>query len=434
MPTVPYSAYLNLINNPRCGFTGGTGPSGPTGPTGPVGPQGNSSGLELYFYTEDVSSLPYSPQPAANVRKGTNYTMQTSSGAVVTNPLQSTYTGYYAWMTKAYPFNTTPNAYPTYQQTIPETDATPTNIAYKNIGNVLCEFNYPLTGKSSIPSGSWSFAVNIYSWDPTVTPTTSQVTIPAWFYVGVFYKNTATLQYTLISATDPQRLIGITNDLSNDNPYTFSVNIPNTVPVVNQTDEVWVQFVVSATNPTTGAPYFFSVNQQIEFWTEGSSISHVITSLSTQAGPTGATGATGATGPTGPAGTNGTNGTIGPTGPTYVPSVIYTSPTQTTGLFQLAWPSIIGSNGSGLYLVSVRPDAFYTAGEADFGGTVSSVYQWNGTTPVNGLLIGGSYVDNGSGKNTKTTAFYDTVLSVWALKVTASATSFVVQVTKIANF
>jgi len=48
MSTVPYSAYLNMMQNPRCpGPTGppgppGTGSTGDTGATGPTGPNGNN--------------------------------------------------------------------------------------------------------------------------------------------------------------------------------------------------------------------------------------------------------------------------------------------------------------------------------------------------------------------------------------------------------
>lgn len=305
MPTIPYSAYLNLIQNPRCGFTGGTGPTGPTGPVGPAGPQGTSSGLELYFYTEDTPSPtppPYAPQPNANIEQGSGYRMELTPGAgpttppgnaITTPPANTGKAGYYAWMTNA-GFQSTVASYPTQGVHVSST-------VFGNIGNVLCQFPYPLTGKGSIPAGSWSFAVTLFSWDPQAVTAT---TIPAWIYAGVFYYNAASATYTLISNSGPSSLVPITNPYSSTTPYTFSVNVPQTTVIADPANDlVYVQFVVSNLT-SSGSSYSFGATQQIEFWTEGVYTSQVVTSIS-------GAGGTGATGPTGP---TGLPGAIGPTG------------------------------------------------------------------------------------------------------------------------
>lgn len=320
MPTIPYSAYLNLINNPRCGFTGGTGPTGPTGPVGPAGPQGTSSGLELYFYTEDPTSL-NPPQPAAGTRYASGYTMQTVPGAgpglPPGNPVQPTLNGYYSVFTVA-SYQSSPGTYPTLST--PPFNQT----AFNGIDNVLCEFPYPLTGKGSIPVGSWTFAVSIFSWDGT-NPTT----IPAYVFTNVYYWKASTGLYQLISSTGPSTRIPITKTYTDNTPYVFSVNVPTTVVIDDPSnDRVWVQFVVSALDGL-GNPYIWSTNQRVEFWTEGDFTSQVVTSIS-GAGGTGATGPTGLPGATGPTGDQGPTGAdfafTGPTG-----SVLFYDGTSVTG-------------------------------------------------------------------------------------------------------
>lgn len=458
MPTIPYSQYLNFIQNPRCGFTGTTGPTGPTGPNGPQGPQGISSGLELYFYTEQSGSA-YPNQPDADINgkatQSAQFTMQTVPGVgppggnrIPPPDINNGENGYYAWMTTLAP---SPPAYPTYGQ------APITQNAFNNIGNVLCQFSYPLTGKASIPSGSWNFSINMYSY-ATSAPT---IAITAWIYVGIFYYNFANSTYKLISFTDPTRLIPINNDYqSSDDPYNFSVNLPATTSVSDPTnDAVWVQFIVSNVNGSGGA-YTFQPTQQIEFWTEGSSISQVTTTISTQAGPTGQKGETGptgqrgSTGPTGqrgPAGFNGAmgpTGVTGPTGPTLLPTLIWTSPIydeatkvgNLTPNITIKWSDITGASGNGLYLVSLRPDAYNTANKINYGNSVSSVFTYRGGN----LLTGGAYsigtplvsnsVPPGSGSFTnlcQISPFYDgTNLGIYA---TSNNTSFVIDVFKLAS-
>lgn len=324
MPTVPYSQYLNFINNPRCGFTGGTGATGPTGPAGPAGPQGISSGLELYFYTEDPGSL-NPPQPAAGTRYASGYIMQTVPGAgpggvPPGNPVQPTLNGYYSVFT-AGSYQSSPGAYPTLST--PPFDQN----AFNGIDNVLCEFPYPLTGKGSIPAGSWNFAVSIFSWDGT-NPTT----IPAYVFTNVYYWKASTGRYQLISSTGPSTRISITKTYTDDTPYIFSVNVPTTIVIDNPAnDKVWVQFVVSALDGV-GNTYIWTTNQRVEFWTEGDFTSQVVTSIS-QAGGTGPTGLPGATGPTGLPGATGLQGPTGAdfafTGPTG--AVLFYNGTSVTG-------------------------------------------------------------------------------------------------------
>jgi hypothetical protein len=319
MPSVTYSQYLNLINNPRCGFTGTAGPSGPTGPTGPAGPPGISSGLELYFYTESNIG-PTVPQPQPNVDFVNGFfVMRTFPGSgpglPPGNPLQSTKNGYFASFTNT-KFVPNPGAYPTYSSTL-------TSLQYSQLDNVLAQFNYPLTGINVIPAGSWTFSVSLYSWN-TSTP----ATIPAYVFANIYYYNSNANTYKLISNTGVDTRIGITNSYSLNVPYIFTVNIPNPQHVTTPANDfIYVQFVVSAKDASDGQ-YNFSTNQQVEFWTEGEFVSQVVTSISQAgytggAGPTGPTGVQGPTGLQGPTGIQGATGLQGPTGADFA----FTGPT-----------------------------------------------------------------------------------------------------------
>ena len=170
----------------------------------------------------------------------------------------------------------------------------------------LATFNLPLTGKFTIPAGSWVFSNNIYSYT-TITPTT---TIPFNMYITISLYTVSTSTKTLIGG-DLKRFYSINNPLATDDtPYINNVVIPQTYTVNNPSvDYLIVEFYVQE-------KYTFSSGQLIEFWSEGDSISQVVTTFSPQSGPTGPTGPTGFTGPQGPTGTTGPTGFTGPQGPT----------------------------------------------------------------------------------------------------------------------
>jgi microcystin-dependent protein len=156
---------------------------------------------------------------------------------------------------------------------------------------------------TAIPPGSWTFSFNAYSFltaDPTVA-------VPIKMYVDV-YK----------ISHSPGNIIGDTHlravDISGltDTPYRITFQIEDALNIL-PSDTIHVNFMCSYANPGT----------TVQFWTEGDSISQVITTFAPQSGPsgppgeTGPTGLTGETGPAGPPGlpgVDGTNGTLIPTG------------------------------------------------------------------------------------------------------------------------
>jgi microcystin-dependent protein len=299
MPTQrnSYSLWLAAQQNPQCPKPGPTGPSGlpgsngstgATGPMGPAGINGLTTGLIYYFYTEQPGST-YSPQPNVNNYGPTGFSMQTipgvGPGLPPGNPnfTYNAFNGYLAFMNQA--------GYTANGGTGPARLAT---------------FNLSLTGKFTIPAGSWIFSNNIYSYT-TVTPTT---TIPFNMYITISLYTVSTSTKTLIGG-DLKRTYSINNALTTDDtPYINNVVIPQTYTVNNPSvDYLIVEFYVQEN-------YTFSSGQLIEFWSEGDSISQVVTTFSPQSGPTGPTGPTGFTGPQGPTGTTGPTGFTGPQGPT----------------------------------------------------------------------------------------------------------------------
>jgi hypothetical protein len=155
-------------------------------------------------------------------------------------------------------------------------------------------------------------------------------------YAEIWAKTNNNAVDTMI-ASNIERPISISKNLFDHTPYTFSITIPSafTLPTPSQ-DYVYVKFYISSSG--------FSAGQNLEFWTDGDSISQVITTFATQpgntgsTGPTGPTGSTGATGPTGQpgqlgpqgqAGSQGIQGATGSTGTTGATGT--TGPTGTTG-------------------------------------------------------------------------------------------------------
>ena len=325
--TNSYSLWLAAQQNPICPKPGPTGPSGlpgsngSTGATGPIGPAGQNgltTGLIYYFYTEQPGST-YSPQPNVNNYGPTGFSMQTipgvGPGLPPGNPnlTYNAFNGYLAFMNQA---------------------------GYIPIGGTgparLATFNLPLTGKFTIPAGSWVFSNNIYSYT-TVTPTT---TIPFNMYITISLYTVSTSTKTLIGG-DLKRIYSINNPLATDDtPYINNVVIPQTYTVNNPSvDYLIVEFYVQES-------YSFASGQLIEFWSEGDSISQVVTTFSPQSGPTGPTGPTGFTGPQGP------TGPTGPTGPNIPPGTItmFGGVSPPTGWLFCDGSSVLSTTYPDLYL------------------------------------------------------------------------------------
>jgi hypothetical protein len=293
------SAFLRFQQNPRCaGPAGPPGPDGPTGSTGPDGPSGLTTGLEYFFYTESNSAT-YAPQPNVNFFGPAGFRMSTISGQGPVNgsnpnPVYSAYNGYLAFMNQAgYALN----------------GGSVTNPAN------LASFTLPLTGKYVVPRGNWLFTNNIYSY---VQGTIA--TIPFNMYITISAFTVSTSTKTLIGGSK-NRNFAINNPLSTDDtPYILSVSLPNTFTVDNpSTDYLIIEFFVEEN-------YNFVANQVIEFWSEGNSLSQVVTTFSPQSGPTGSQGPTGNPGPPGSTGSPGPSGSTGARGATG-----YTGPTGPTG-------------------------------------------------------------------------------------------------------
>lgn len=282
---VSYSDYLNLIQNPRCGFTGATGPAGsngsngvtgatgPTGPTGPAGQDGFAIGANYYF------SL------GANQTGATG----TPAGGAISSVVPPV-------------VGINPAYVGPYQGNFVQTIGDGTN--NKLIGRFTSQVGNP--GTTNIPAGPWTFYNNIYCFpgptgsQPWANPTVG--TTGASVYVKSY----------VVGSTGATNFIDTSNrDISipglSDNPVVIPYNVPVPVSISNpSTDYLLVEYY--ANNVPTGSV--------CELWTQGDSIGYVATTLPSVNGVTGSTGPQGPQGPPGPAGNPGTTGSIGPTGPT----------------------------------------------------------------------------------------------------------------------
>jgi hypothetical protein len=362
-----YSLWLAAQQNPICPTPGPTGPTGTsgatgtTGATGPAGQNGLTTGLIYYFYTEQPGST-YSPQPNVNNYGPAGFSMLTIPGVGPgnnPNPIYNAFNGYLAFMNQG---GYTANGGGT---------TTPAH---------LCTFNLPLTGKFTIPAGSWVFSNNIYSYT-TVTPST---TIPFNMYITISLYTVATSTKTLIGG-DLKRIYSINNPLTTDDtPYINNVVISQTYTVNNPLlDYLIIEFYVQEN-------YTFSSGQLIEFWSEGDSVSQVVTTFSPQSGPTGAQGPTGGqgnTGAQGPTGSPGTNGVTGPTGSQGQKGDTGASASIAGTSQRLAWFSSTNNLTSGPGLFSIDGNTlFLTNGNLIVNGDASN----NPYLSVNGNIIWGS--------------------------------------------
>jgi hypothetical protein len=280
-----WTAQQNIVTT-LCGTTGSEGPVGPQGPTGEPGTPGQngfSSGLIYYFHAQN----PTSTQPALG------YTGPYSTNTVINNAPEnpnypgSGYLGYYSYIN-------------------PVAGSTGALL----LGRFQTSPGDP--GVPFIPSGSWNFSVEVYSF---IKPyTTSSRTIPVGLYANLSL-------YTLAGITGlaSSPLIQIDNPYAADNsPYNFNIQLPGSVTLNNPASDYFLVdfFTVPGLNQGwTGFTGAAGVTGQIEFWTDGNSVSQVVTTLSPGVGPTGATGSTGSQGPTGISGPQGPIGPLGPIGP-----------------------------------------------------------------------------------------------------------------------
>jgi len=272
-----------------CGSTGSQGPAGPAGPTGTPGTPGTpgtngfSSGKIYYFHAQN----PTSTQPALG------YTGPFSASAIINNAPEnpnypgSGYLGYFSYIN--------PVAGTTGPFFLGRFETSPGD-----------------PGVSVIPVGSWSFSIEVYSF---IKPySLSSKTIPVGLYANLLLH---TLGGDTGIASSP--LIQINNPLAGDNtPYNFNIQVPSAVTLNNPlTDYFLVDFyTVPALNQGwTGFTGGVGTTGQIEFWTDGNSVSQVVTTLSPGQGPTGAQGPTGKIGPTGTTGYTGRSGPTGAQGP-----------------------------------------------------------------------------------------------------------------------
>lgn len=265
------SQYLSQSKLVTC--PGPTGPAGPGGPTGPMGPPGYSTGLIYYFklghqFSTGTVSGPQSGYPLAFTTDQIPPAYPTSP-----NPIYNAYYGYYT------------------QKDLPAA----------SINNLIGQFiGYAPTGVTAIPPGAWSFSFNAYSF---LTANDGMPVSTSKMYVVVYKTASNGTNNTPIGSTI-NRPITINN--ITDTPYTIAFEIPTAISIMS-TDKIYVEFYLSTVTNGTST----------QFWTEGDSVSQVITTFAPQSGPSGppgATGATGLSGQTGPTGPPGINGTVMPTG------------------------------------------------------------------------------------------------------------------------
>lgn len=328
MPFLSASQYLT--NTKLQGCPGASGASGPTGATGPQGPPGATSGLVYYFKAEQSGSA-NPPQPDLNYvgdpgRSQTFYMTTSPSFPGSVNPVQTSYYGYYSHIDGSY--GTQPFLLAQFRTTA---------------GN---------PGVPLIPAGIWTFSFNAYSWTPlSGVSTVTGVSLYVELWGNINGSNVKI-------ASSVNRTIEINKALTDDTAYVINLGVPATTLTTPANDYIYVKFYVTKSGG-------FSSGQEVEFWTEGDSISQVITTLSANNGTTGATGPhgasgasgpTGATGPAGPSGgqggqgvtgPQGPQGDTGPTGPVAVPETAlvltqdigysYVSPVDKTGAG--AWPT-----------------------------------------------------------------------------------------------
>lgn len=377
MPFLSASQYTAQARSLSCGSTGA---QGPTGPVGPVGPSGIATGRIYYFVISTAAGLTdlgngpqdptydaYSmspqpgPTPAANAPGNPNTAYGDAYNGFFTEVLGS-----------------------------PSTTDT-----YVQIGKFKTLPGDP--GTSVINPGVWNFSTNMYSFiqagattDITTIPTSQRPTLAyAEVYIlngGVQINGSAPVGGLIATSVDrPTYVTGLIND-NIQIPVVIPSNVTISTPATAQ-----IQVVFKMKGLGDG-----KVQQ---FWTEGDSISQVVTTIAAQSGPTGPTGFTGSTGMTGPTGVTGStgpsgiNGLPGPQGPIGPVGPIGPTPVIAN---TLAYQSTAYNNNDKGALASWDNQTYamvgYANGAAPSSNTfVSESYSWLGGTQGITFLQTGLY-------------------------------------------
>jgi hypothetical protein len=380
MPFLSASQYTAQARSLSCGSTGSQGPTGSTGPSGPSGPSGIATGRIYYFVISTaavLTDLGNGPQnPAYDAYSMSPQPGPTPAAAAPGNP-NTAYDGdpYSGFFTEFFepPFNL--------------------NV---QIGKFRTLPGDP--GVSVINPGVWNFTTNIYSFvqaAPTTTATDlPDVQTPTTVYAEIYVRNGGVL---INGVPAPNGLIASSIDrpttvqgLINDNiqiPVVIPSNVTISLPL---TAQIEVVFMINGTGAGT-------VQQ---FWTEGDSISQVVTTIAAQSGPTGPTGSSGSTGPTGASGppggagspgAPGINGLPGPQGPIGPVGPVGPSPVIAN---TLAYQSTAFNNntlGSG---TNWTAQTFAAVGFMNGVGASSNAYV-NESTTFNGGIHGITFLQTG---------------------------------------
>ena len=343
---------------PNSGYTGSTGTTGYTGPIGPTGSNGLSTGKMLYF------GLSGNTQAGGTFGTIGDITDTIPTGGSGPNAYYPTFTGYFNEVTAS-------------QST------TLIGIFDGKPGS--------LTG--TIPGGVWTYTVSYYACNPgsnigAVTANGLNSTIYSTIQVK---GDGTTIQPVIMSEVHV-----VPGNSNQQGTITFSINFPGITIGNVSTAYLEILFYASLLQPA-------QTNDVFQFWTNGTSVSNVITALSPPPGPTGPGGSTGYTGP---AGTNGMDGqgAIGTPGQVafYGPGGGATGSSNFTFLSNiLTTPSLgidyfnLNSSISGNYSLSSNESIYsFPSAIMQFSATGNQFLS-------NALLVIGTftYVNNDSGNN-----------------------------------
>lgn len=329
LPFLSASEYTAQARLTVCGSTGAPGPQGPTGPagtgaTGDTGPQGSTGdtgpvGPSVTGDTGDTGPQgPTGQQGPAGISAGAIYYFKLSSavGATLAGPMSPTNPGL---MSKTQGDTTVVNTYYTIS---PQYSGYFTQVSGASTGPVQIAQFQTAAGDpniTSLPGGIWQIYVNAYSFVENTPPTPPITPVDTSIYAVLtkFDGFTETIIETSGNADVP--------GLSDQTPVHISLPVPTTP--MNPTDILRLKFYF-ANDVASG--------NAVEFWTEGNSVSYVVTTLSPGVGPTG---------PQGPQGPSGPPGSAGPVG-----SVIaYAGPTAPSGWLLCDGSSVSRSTYSTLF-------------------------------------------------------------------------------------
>lgn len=386
-----------------CGSTGAPGPDGPAGPQGPTGAPGTngtngfSSGLVYYFHAQN----PTSTQPALG------YTGPYSVNTVINDaPENPNYpgTGYRGY----------------YSSINPVAGSTGPLL----LGRFQTSPGDP--GVSLIPAGSWNFSIEAFSFIIPDGPSSQIIPVGLYSTLSVFTSGGVT-------GVSTSSTILIDNQHVLDNtPYTFSIQVPGSVTlntpatdyflvdffVVPGFNQGWTGFTGGAGGPTG----------QIQFWTDGNSVSQVVTSLSPGQGPTGpqgntgSTGVAGPTGSTGPKGNTGSQGPIGPLGPQGPQGQAGSGGNGVTGLNPYA--SFVTYKGGDGYQ-NINPINYNVSPFFPSRADINTITGWTGAPPstINGYksiycggsVIGVTGITGGAGEYFTNSGFVPTITGLYQI-------------------